>query len=62
LRVALAREEGVLKVRIPKRRGPPLVAPVVLDVGFTPKPQREEKKSPALVPAERARVLQFAAR
>ena len=28
LRVVLAREEGVLKVRIPKRRGPPLVRPI----------------------------------
>ena len=35
LRVALAREEGVLKVRIPKRRGPPLVRPIALQVsGF----------------------------
>lgn len=30
LRVVLAREEGVLKLRIPKRRGPPLIAPMVL--------------------------------
>ena len=30
LRVALSREEGVLKVRIPKRRGPPLMKSIVL--------------------------------
>ena len=30
LRVVLSRDEGVLKVRIPKRRGPPLVRPVAL--------------------------------
>lgn len=30
LRVVLAREEGVLKVRIPKRRGPPLMNPIAL--------------------------------
>lgn len=30
LRVVLTREEGVLKVRIPKRRGPPLAQPVTL--------------------------------
>lgn len=33
LRVVLTREDAVLKVRIPKRRGPPLVAPVSLEVG-----------------------------
>lgn len=62
LRVALSREEGVLKARIPKRRGPPLQKPVALDVGFKPKPQKEEKKTPALVPVERGRVLQFVSR
>lgn len=33
LRVVLAREDGALKVRIPKRRGPPLTRPVSLAVG-----------------------------
>src|SRR5204863_5206410 len=28
LRIVAFREEGVLKIRIPKRRGPPLVTPV----------------------------------
>ena len=32
LRVVLAREDGILKVRIPKRRGPPLVAPIALQL------------------------------
>ena len=30
LRVVLTREEGALKIRIPKRRGPPLVSPIGL--------------------------------
>lgn len=62
LRVTCSREEGVLKVRIPKRRGPPLVKPVALDVGFAPKPQKQETKPPAAMPAERGRILQFASR
>lgn len=33
LRVALERGEGLLKIRIPKRRGPPLTAPVSLAIG-----------------------------
>lgn len=40
LRVALARERGALKIRIPKRRGPPLVDPISLAIGkSTHKPQ-----------------------
>ena len=38
LRVALEREACVLKVRIPKRRGPPLIEPVALAIG----PRRPE--------------------
>ena len=30
LRVVVARENGLLKIRIPKRRGPPLAAPIAL--------------------------------
>lgn len=45
LRVVLLREDGVLKVRIPKRRGPPLVAPVALQVG-----RRGRAKIPKAVP------------
>lgn len=33
LRVVLARQDGALKVRIPKRRGPPLTRPVSIGVG-----------------------------
>jgi hypothetical protein len=33
LRVVLSRDEGGLKLRIPKRRGPPLIAPIELSMG-----------------------------
>jgi len=36
LRVVLSREEGVLRLRIPKRRGPPLVTPIALALGKRP--------------------------
>jgi len=72
LRVALSREEGVLKVRIPKRRGPPLEAPIALDVGFKMRARdggRSQKLSLAIRPhpqpadrAQRGRVLQFVSR
>jgi hypothetical protein len=35
LRVALTREGTSLKVRIPKRRGPPLATPIRLAIGRT---------------------------
>jgi len=35
LRVMLSRERGVLEVRIPKRRGPPLATPIRLAIGRT---------------------------
>ena len=66
LRVMLWREEGVLKVRIPKRRGPPLEAPIALDVGFKLKVTHVEKRpSPQPSPkgeGARSRVLQFVSR
>jgi hypothetical protein len=74
LRVALAREDGLLKVRIPKRRGPPLEKPIALDIGFKPRhpgdapPGRTPAKAVIPAPAgiqsppERARVLQFVPR
>lgn len=40
LRVVVAREEGVLKVRIPKRRGPPLEKPVCIETHATTAPKR----------------------
>jgi hypothetical protein len=49
LRVVLTREAGELKLRIPKRRGPPLAAPIALSVG-------QQRKRPALVVAERPRA------
>lgn len=50
LRVVLAREEGMLTLRIPKRRGPPLVAPITLTVGrarYAPRPAANPKPIPA---------------
>ena len=38
LRVVASREAGVLKLRIPKRRGPPLLAPITLDLASHPSP------------------------
>jgi hypothetical protein len=35
LRVVLSREAGATMLRIPKRRGPPLVAPIAIDAGST---------------------------
>lgn len=53
LRVVLARQDGALKVRIPKRRGPPLTRPVPLNAGVTPRQaallvQRPVAASPVL--------------
>jgi cell division inhibitor SulA/protein ImuA len=46
LRVVLAREQGNLTLRIPKRRGPPLASPLVI-----------ERAPPPLVPAPNAPIL-----
>lgn len=53
LRVVLSRDQGSLHVRIPKRRGPPLVSPIRLEVGRSiPAPQPVPARSPlALVVA-----------
>ncbi|HET7401333.1 MAG TPA: translesion DNA synthesis-associated protein ImuA [Usitatibacter sp.] len=64
LRVSLARGDGVLRIRIPKRRGPPLLEPVCLPIGFAP---RAVPDAPASLPApvtlpERARALQLVPR
>lgn len=50
LRVVLAKEEGHLKIRIPKRRGPPLTQPVALHAVDRP------RTAVAPAPARRARV------
>ena len=52
LRVVLAREEGVLELRIPKRRGPPLATPVAIA------DNRKKKRLAVATPAlERARAV-----
>ena len=48
LRVALSREEGELLVRIPKRRGPPLAAPVRLAGGARVRAFHQENTTPAI--------------
>ncbi|HEX3061211.1 MAG TPA: translesion DNA synthesis-associated protein ImuA [Usitatibacter sp.] len=53
LRVLLEREEGWLKVSIPKRRGPPLEEPITLKVGR----RSIRKKTKALDLAPRLRVV-----
>jgi cell division inhibitor SulA/protein ImuA len=42
LRVILACEAGLLKIRIPKRRGPPLASPISLAIGRSPSPLGED--------------------
>ena len=61
LRVALAREEGLLRLRIPKRRGPPLATPITLAVGRT-RHRRALDAVPTPVQVARARALQLVAR
>jgi cell division inhibitor SulA/protein ImuA len=71
LRVVLCREEGVLKVRIPKRRGPPLDHPIALGtkIGDGPRfpvPPAADKGAPGQAPAggrfPRPRALQLIGR
>ncbi len=58
LRVVLSRDEGSLQVRIPKRRGPPLVSPVRLAIGRSLRAS-PQPASPATAPvfAERPRAV-----
>lgn len=58
LRVVLAREQGELRVRIPKRRGPPLTRPVSLGMGI---PYRRNPL-PSPLPGERGKQLHLLAR
>lgn len=51
LRVVVAREEGMLELRIPKRRGPPLESPVALA------DNRKKKKRTTVPTPERARAV-----
>ena len=60
LRVALAREGTSLKVRIPKRRGPPLAVPLTLEAGWRrsfPVPRTEAPHSHPVPTPELAPVL-----
>lgn len=62
LRVALTREAGVLKARIPKRRGPPLAMPIALEAGWRSRSlgaacEKHNRQSPALVPVGPARAF-----
>jgi protein ImuA len=52
LRVVLSREAGALRLRIPKRRGPPLATPLALDIGL----QLRAAPTPASVPRPLALV------
>jgi cell division inhibitor SulA/protein ImuA len=58
LRVVLEREEGLLKIRIPKRRGPPLASPISLSIGrrsrTSPKAEGEKRRLQSL---ERPKVV-----
>ncbi|MEO7742171.1 MAG: translesion DNA synthesis-associated protein ImuA [Usitatibacter sp.] len=58
LRVVLTREEGVLKARIPKRRGPSMARPIALgtmmprrNVSFAREKLQAPRPAPAAVPA-----------
>ncbi|HET9653308.1 MAG TPA: translesion DNA synthesis-associated protein ImuA [Usitatibacter sp.] len=63
LRVLVSREQGRLKIRIPKRRGPPLEAPVTLDVGFAPRQRPQTTTTPVTVPRrERLGALHLVSR
>lgn len=56
LRVVLQREAGMLSVRIPKRRGPPLTTPLRISAGYV-------SRRPTIVPVPtRARVFQLVGR
>lgn len=55
LRVVLARAAGSLTLRIPKRRGPPLASPIVLE--RSPARSLPAPHTPVLVPVEPARAF-----
>ena len=62
LRVVLAREAGVLQVRIPKRRGPPLANPIALAAGSRPSGKTAHESHPSLRLAQRSRAFQLIGR
>ena len=51
LRVVLAREQGALRVRIPKRRGPPLVQPLAITLEHHPVARHQPVPTRAARPA-----------
>ena len=57
LRVVLTREEGELMLRIPKRRGPPLAAPIVLEPPVARPRATAPSPAPVLVPVDSPRAL-----
>lgn len=57
LRVALSRAQGLLEVRIPKRRGPPLASSIKLAIGRSIPANKLRAPHPALVLPERPRAL-----
>ncbi len=61
LRVALERENGHLRIRIPKRRGPPLCAPITLSIGrrrrTAPGQNNNVIEVPAFVPVRSPRAV-----
>jgi hypothetical protein len=57
LRVALARSAGMLEVRIPKRRGPPLASPIKLAIGRSPRQDEQHVSSSVLVLDQRPRAF-----
>lgn len=61
LRVVLAREEGVLKLRIPKRRGPPLVRPLALAIPWHRARSNSAARTPATI-SQRPRALHLVGR
>jgi cell division inhibitor SulA/protein ImuA len=60
LRVVVSRDDGVFRIRIPKRRGPPLSLPLSLDLGHAARKSRSIEPAgvplPA-IPASRAVVF-----
>ena len=61
LRVALTRENGDLRIRIPKRRGPPLFAPITLSTGRRGRAFHKQDNNvievPAFVPVRSPRAV-----
>ena len=62
LRVVLAREEGLLRLRIPKRRGPPLVRPLTLEAGRVRHAVQVEPAAATPVQVARSRALHLVGR